>query len=106
MQNMVISGSSNAMIPLHEENERFPVNGRELHERLNIVTQYSKWIQRMMDYGFEAGKDFQTVSKNVYRADGTVMPKKQTDSNMTIAMAKEICMLQRAEQGRTLKPCC
>ena len=97
---------SHSLIPIHEENEQYPVNGRELHEKLNVATQYSKWIQRMMEYGFVENQDFQTVVKNVYRADGTVMPKKQTDSNMTISMAKEICMLQRTEQGRTLKPCC
>lgn len=103
MQNMVISGSGNAIIPLHEENERFPVNGRELHEQLGIGTPYHIWFPRMCEYGFEAGKDFQTLDKNVQRADGTVMPKKQTDSNMTISMAKEICMLQRTEQGRTVR---
>lgn len=33
-----------AVIPLHEENDRFPVNGRELHEQLKISTPYHIWF--------------------------------------------------------------
>lgn len=36
-----------AVIPLHEENDRFPVNGRELHEQLKISTPYHIWFPRM-----------------------------------------------------------
>lgn len=92
-----------AVIPLHEENDRFPVNGRELHERLKISTPYHIWFPRMCEYGFEAGKDFQTMNKNVQRADGTIMPKQQIDHSLTINMAKEICMIQRTEQGRAIR---
>lgn len=92
-----------AIIPLHEENDQFPVRGRELHRRLGIGTPYSMWFKRMCEYGFEAGKDFQTDNKNVIRADGTEMPQKQDDHNLTISMAKEICMLQRTEQGRIIR---
>lgn len=31
----------------------FPINGRELHERLGIETPYHKWFPRMCEYGFE-----------------------------------------------------
>ena len=92
-----------AVIPLHEENDRFPVNGRELHEQLKINTPYHIWFPRMCEYGFEASKDFQTMNKNVQRADGTIMPKQQIDHNLTINMAKEICMIQRTEQGRAIR---
>ena len=81
----------------------FPVSGRELHERLGIETPYHKWFPRMCEYGFEAGKDFQTLDKNVQRADGTIMPKQQTDPQRTLSMAKELCMIQRTEQGREVR---
>ena len=81
----------------------FPVDGRTLHEQLEISTQYSKWLDRMCEYGFESGKDFDTVVKNAYRSDGTIMPQSQTDHNLTLSMAKEICMLQRTEKGRTIR---
>lgn len=81
----------------------FPVSGRELHERLGIETPYHIWFPRMCEYGFEAGKDFQTMNKNVQRVDGTIMPKQQTDHQLTLSMAKELCMIQRTEQGREVR---
>ena len=103
MQNMVISGSGNAIIPLHEENERFPVNGRELFQQLGIGGNYTTWFNRQFAFGFVENQDFQTLSNFGKRADGTVMPTATLDHNMTISMAKEICMLQRTEQGRTVR---
>ena len=103
MQNMVISGSGNAIIPLHEENERFPVNGRELFQQLGIGGNYTTWFNRQFAFGFVENQDFQTLSNFGKRADGTVMPTATIDHNMTISMAKEICMLQRTEQGRTVR---
>ena len=79
----------------------FPINGRELHERLGIETPYHKWFPRMCEYGFEAGKDFQEVSdKNVQNPLGG---RPSTDHNLTLSMAKELCMLQRTEQGREVR---
>lgn len=93
----------NSLIPIHEENEQYPVNGRELWEKLEVKTPYHIWFPRMTEYGFVENQDFQTKNKNVQRADGTIMPKQSTDHQMTIATAKEICMLQRTEQGRAVR---
>ena len=38
--------------------------------------------------------------KNVYREDGTLMPQTQTDHQLTLEMAKELCMLQRTDKGK------
>ena len=80
--------------------ERPTVLGRELHEVLEVNTPYHKWFPRMCDYGFIEGTDFLTVDKKVLRADGTEMPQTQYDHQLTIPMAKEICMLQRSEKGK------
>lgn len=58
------------------------------------------WFQRMCDYGFEAEKDYLTILLD--RSDGKA-GKSLTDHNLTISMAKEICMLQRTEQGRLIR---
>lgn len=81
----------------------FPVNGRELHEHLMIETPYHIWFPRMVDYGFAENIDFQTMNKNVQRSDGTVMPRQLTDHQLTLGMAKELCMLQRNETGREVR---
>lgn len=80
--------------------DRPTVMGRELHKALEIKTPYKKWFDRMCEYGFAENTDFVTMDKNVRRADGTEMPQLQFDHQLTIDMAKEICMIQRTEVGR------
>lgn len=91
-----------SLIPVSYDNpERPTVSGRELHEFLKIETPYAKWFGRMVEGGFfTEGDDFATVDKNVLRADGTQMPQIQHDHQLTIPMAKELCMIQRNERGK------
>lgn len=70
------------------------VNGKELHEFLEIKTAYKDWFPRMCAYGFEEGKDFCSIlSQSTGGRPGT-------DHALTIEMAKEISMIQRTEKGR------
>lgn len=87
----------NELIKINNENK---VDGHELHDFLQVETPFKKWIDRMIEYGFVEGTDFWTEDKNVHRADGTIMPQKQTEYDLTIGMAKEICMIQRNERGK------
>lgn len=70
------------------------VSARELHDGLEIETPFKKWIDRMCEYGFEANKDFWT---NLSESTGG---RPATDYQITVDMAKQICMLQRTEKGR------
>lgn len=91
----------NEIIKINNDSSGRPtVMGRELHEALEIQTPYKKWFDRMCEYGFAENSDFVTMDKNVRRADGTEMPQKQFDHQLTIDMAKEICMIQRSDIGR------
>lgn len=75
--------------------DRPTVLGRDLHEMLEVETRYNDWFPRMCEYGFEEGKDFYSfLSKN---PEGG-RPKQE--HQLTIAMAKELCMLQRSEKGK------
>ncbi len=76
------------------------VSGRDLHMFLDVATPYHIWFPRMVEYGFSEDTDFETMNKNVHRADGAVMPRVQHDHLMTIDMAKELCMIQRTEKGK------
>lgn len=40
------------------ENQEPIVSGRDLHQALEIKTQYTKWLERMSDYGFEENEDY------------------------------------------------
>ena len=79
----------------------FPVSGRELHERLGIETPYHKWFPRMCEYGFEDGKDFQEVSDKIVQ--NPLGGRPTTDHQLTLSIAKELCMIQRTEQGREVR---
>ena len=71
-----------------------------MHEVLGIKTKYVDWFNRMCEYGFTENTDFILVAqkretnnpKNPY----TVV----NDHQLTIEMAKEICMIQRTDKGK------
>lgn len=92
---------NNEIIPIHEENGNFPVNGRELHARLEIETPYHKWFPRMCEYGFDGEKDYRQVSDKIVQ--NPLGGRPAADHMLTLNMAKEICMLQRTEKGREVR---
>lgn len=90
----------NALLEIKvDENQEQVISGRELHMFLGIETPYTKWFERMLQYGFENGRDY--TDKNV-----SVLSEKrereytQLDHLMKIDMAKELCMLARNEKGK------
>ena len=98
------SSMTNELIKIdYTTSDRPTVLARDLHTALEVETPYNKWLPRMCEYGFTEGVDYVTVDKNVYRADGKAMPQIQHDHQITIAMAKELCMLQRSEKGKQFR---
>lgn len=78
------------------------VSGRELHKGLEIGTQYDKWMERMIAYGFEENIDYIIQSVNV-QSQKRLRTYEQLDHIMTLDMAKEISMIQRSEIGRKIR---
>lgn len=70
------------------------VSGRELHEFLGSKTAYKDWIKRMIEYGFIENEDFCSFLSESSGGRPTV------NHNLTVDMAKEICMLARSERGK------
>lgn len=88
----------NELIKINTSNpDRPTVLGRDLHEALEVKTAYKDWFPRMCEYGFTEGKDYCSILSD--RSDG-LPGKPRTDHQLTIPMAKEICMLQRTEKGK------
>lgn len=87
------------------------VSARELHEGLQVKSNFTTWFNRMVEYGFGSNIDYTEIwlSKN-----GNLEPQgfdKLTskekgalgfyvDYAITLDMAKEISMIQRTELGR------
>lgn len=78
------------------------VDARHLHQALGIETQFSKWIQRMFEYGFKENFDYAIV-KNVYQENQHVSVPEKIDYVLTIDCCKHIAMIQRTPQGMTVR---
>ena len=84
----------NELIKITYDNDRPTVSARELHEFLEIKSKYADWFKNMAAYGFRENIDYITFSKNLENGGRTI------DHQLTIDMAKEICMLQRNDKGK------
>lgn len=89
------------LIKIDYGTEQPTVSGRELHEALEVKTAYKDWFPRMCEYGFTEGEDFNPLKNEQVRDEGgRQVTREITDHQITIPMAKEICMLQRTDKGK------
>ena len=91
----------NELINVKNEDGKLLVSLRELHEKLGIKTQFTKWAIRMFEYGFEENIDYIPISQKRLTVQGNETTF--TDYIITIDMAKEICMIQRSDIGKEFR---
>lgn len=89
----------NELLNVNPDNQT--VSARELHEKLNIGTQYTKWFERMCDYGFSENEDFKAISQKRLTAQGNETT--YIDHEISLDMAKHICMIQRTPEGKAVR---
>lgn len=82
------------LIKISYDSDRPTVSGRDLHNFLEVKTSYKDWFPRMCDYGFKEGLDFCSFLSE------STGGRPATDHQLTIDMAKELCMIQRTEKGK------
>lgn len=87
----------NELIKVNMEGDKPTVSGRDLHAALEVKTAYKDWFPRMCEYGFEEGTDF---CSNLSESTGG---RPAVDHQLSIEMAKQLCMLQRTEIGKTFR---
>ena len=84
------------LIPVNEnDNGEVVVSGRNLHEFLEVGTEFRHWFPRMCEYGFTENEDYSPV---IFDHPQNKQPT--TDYAMKLDMAKEIAMIQRNEKGK------
>lgn len=83
---------------LKVNNDTQTVSARELHERLKINTRFNDWFPRMVEYGFSDGLDFYS---KMSKTENGGRPSK--DYDISIDMAKQICMIQRTPEGKAVR---
>lgn len=86
------------LIKVNYDSDRPTVLGRDLHEFLGVNSKYTVWFSRMCEYGFTEKVDFETCFPNL--GSGNNGGQNRVDHQLTIEMAKELCMLQRNEKGK------
>ena len=91
----------NEIIKVNYDNDRPTVLARDLHDFLEVKTAFKDWFPRMCEYGFSQGADFNPLKNEQVRLEGDRQVTRMIDdAQLTIEMAKEICMLQRNERGK------
>ena len=87
----------NELLPIYETDrgEKI-VDGRELHEFLQIGRDFSNWIKdRIRKYGFVMSEDFSPIPAN---DNGGL--RSRIEYKLKLDMAKELCMVENNEKGR------
>lgn len=85
----------NELLKVNEDSQT--VSARDLHEKLNINTNFTTWFNRMVEYGFTEGTDF------FPKMEESTGGRPATDYEISIDMAKEICMIQRTPEGKQVR---
>lgn len=85
------------IIKINTNENDITLSGRELHEFLEIKTEYKKWFSRMIEYGFTENVDYQRVTQKCPTLGGV---QEIVDHEIKLDMAKEIAMIQRNEKGK------
>jgi len=70
------------------------VSARELHQFLEVKTEFKDWMPRMLEYGFEEGKDFSSFLSE------STGGRPSKEFALILDCAKEISMVQRSEKGK------
>lgn len=78
------------------------VSARELYLVLGIKTEFTKWCERMFEYGFIENKDYARV---IVKNDDNLKGGRSTliDYALTIDTSKEISMIQRSPKGKEVR---
>ena len=84
----------NELLKINYETEQPTVSARELYMGLEIKSKYADWFKSMSAYGFVENIDYFTVSKNLENGGRVI------EHEISVDMAKQICMLQRSEKGK------
>ncbi|MDR1960076.1 MAG: antA/AntB antirepressor family protein [Planctomycetaceae bacterium] len=81
--------TKNELIAITENEAGEPaVSERELYEFLEVETPYLKWFQRMCEYGFTEGKDYQVLVPQICLTNNPRNPvTKRTDHAISLGIS-------------------
>ena len=77
------------------------VSARELYAELEVTDRFSRWFERMTAYGFTENEDFTSVKSSTVVNNGA--ERELQDYDLSVDMAKHICMVQKNEKARKVR---
>lgn len=80
------------------------VSARELHKQVGSTERFSSWFERQLQFGFVENEDYTTVKVlTEVQNNGGIQQRELIDHNLSIDMAKQICMVQKNEKARAVR---
>lgn len=74
------------------------ISARDLYESVGSTERFSSWFERQLQFGFEENTDY--VGCKTFN---TLAHQELQDYNLSIDMAKQICMIQKNEKAREIR---
>ena len=89
-------GSVNELILVNVDNQT--VSARELHKKVGSTERFSSWFERQLQFGFVENEDYTGCKKF-----NTLANQELQDYELSVDMAKHICMVQKNEKARDVR---
>ena len=74
------------------------VSARELHKKVGSTERFSSWFERQLQFGFVENEDYTGCKKF-----NTLANQELQDYELSVDMAKHICMVQRTEKAKEVR---
>ena len=74
------------------------VSARELHKTVGSTERFSSWFERQLQYGFIENTDYVGCKKF-----NTLANQELQDYELSVDMAKHICMVQKTEKAKEVR---
>lgn len=94
--NIIPQDSSEVTSPIQVNMDKETVSARELHYALGIEKRFSAWFEQYKDF-FTENEDFTSVPTSTVVNNGAV--RSLDDYQISVEMAKHICMMTKTEKG-------
>lgn len=78
--------------------EKQTVSARELHKTVGSTERFSSWFERQLQFGFVENEDYTGCKKF-----NTLANQELQDYDLSVDMAKHICMVQRTEKAKEVR---
>ena len=77
------------------------ISARELHKEIGSTERFSAWFERQLQFGFVEDEDYTSVKSFTVVNNGA--KKEIDDYDLSVDMAKQICMVQKNDKAKIIR---